>query len=131
MLLKPVARTPISAGWALPAASVCGFTSFIAHSGAPPINMYLMPRQYPKETFIATSAVSFAVVNVIKLGPYIWLGEVNVTNAWASLLLVPIAWLGVRNGLWLQHRVNEVLFFRLVIVAMFLVGVNLMWQALM
>ncbi|WP_304526554.1 sulfite exporter TauE/SafE family protein [Halomonas sp. I5-271120] len=130
MLLKSVARKPISTRWALPAASVCGSTSFMAHSGAPPINVYLLPRKYPKETFIATCAVSFAVVNVIKLGPYIWLGEVNVTSAWASLLLVPIAWVGVRSGLWLQSRVNETLFFRLVILAMFVVGVNLMWQAL-
>lgn len=130
MLLKPVAKKPISVRWALPAASVCGFTSFMAHAGAPPINVYLLPRKYPKETFIATCAVSFAVVNVIKLGPYIWLGEVNVTSAWASLLLVPVAWAGVRSGLWLQSRVNETLFFRLVIVAMFIVGFNLMWQAL-
>jgi uncharacterized membrane protein YfcA len=59
-----------------------------------------------------------------------WLGEINVTSAWASLVLVPIAWIGVRNGLWLQSRVNEVLFYRLVILAMFLVGFNLIWQAL-
>lgn len=130
MLLKPVAKKPISTCWALPAASVCGFTSFMAHAGAPPLNVYLLPRKLPKETFIATCAVSFAVVNVIKLGPYMWLGEVNVTSAWASLLLVPIAWIGVRNGLWLQSRVNEALFYRLVILAMLLVGVNLIYQAL-
>ncbi|PCF95420.1 sulfite exporter TauE/SafE family protein [Vreelandella nigrificans] len=129
MLLKPAAKKPISTRWALPAASVCGFTSFMAHAGAPPLNVYLMPRKLPKETFIATCAVSFAVVNVIKLGPYMWLGEVNVTSAWASLLLVPVAWFGVRNGLWLQSRVNEALFYRLVILAMFVVGINLVWQA--
>jgi len=130
MLLKPVARKPISTRWALPAASVCGFTSFMAHAGAPPLNVYLLPRKLSKETFIATCAVTFAVVNVIKLAPYMWLGEINVTSAWASLLLVPIAWIGVRNGLWLQSRVNEALFYRLVIFAMFLVGFNLIWQAL-
>jgi uncharacterized membrane protein YfcA len=58
-----------------------------------------------------------------------WLGEVSMTSAWASLLLVPVAWIGVRNGLWLQSRVNEKLFYRLVILAMFLVGINLVWQA--
>ena len=129
MLLKPVAKKPISHHWALPAASVCGFTSFIAHAGAPPMNMYLMPRKLTKETFIATCTVTYAVVNTIKLGPYMWLGEVNMTSAWASLLLVPVAWIGVRNGLWLQSRVNEKLFYRLVILAMFLVGINLVWQA--
>ena len=130
MLFKPVAQKPISTRWALPAASVCGFTSFIAHAGAPPLNLYLLPRKLSKETFIATCAISFAIVNLIKLGPYLWLGEVNVTSAWASLLLVPVAWLGVHNGFWLQSRVNEKLFYRLVIFAMFLVGINLIWQAL-
>ena len=130
MLLKPVAQKPISTRWAWPAASLCGFTSFIAHAGAPPLNLYLLPRKLPKETFIATCAVAFAMVNVIKLAPYMWLGEINFTSAGASLLLVPIAWIGVRNGLWLQRRVNEVLFYRLVIFAMFLVGFNLIWQAL-
>ncbi|MFG6667635.1 sulfite exporter TauE/SafE family protein [Halomonas sp. HNIBRBA4712] len=129
MLIKPVASKPISSYWALPAATTCGFTSFIAHAGAPPLNLYLLPRKLPKETFIATSVIAFATVNVIKLGPYLWLGEINLTSAWASLLLVPLAWVGVRNGLWLQHRVNEVLFYRLVIAAMFLVGAQLVWQA--
>ncbi len=53
-----------------------------------------------------------------------------MTSAWASLLLVPVAWIGVCNGLWLQSRVNEKLFYRLVIMAMFVVGLNLVWQAL-
>ncbi|MGP9643393.1 MULTISPECIES: sulfite exporter TauE/SafE family protein [unclassified Halomonas] len=130
MLLKPLAAKPISTRWALPAASVCGFTSFIAHAGAPPLNLYLLPRKLPKETFIATCVVTFTAVNVIKLGPYLWLGEINMTSAWASLLLVPVAWVGVRSGLWLQSRVNEQWFYRLVILAMFLVGMNLIWQAL-
>lgn len=130
MWIKPVARKPIASRWALPAATACGFTSFIAHAGAPPLNLYLLPRKLPKETFIATSAIVFATVNAIKLGPYVWIGEINLTSAWASALLVPLAWVGVRNGLWLQHRVNDVLFYRLVILTMFLVGLHLVWQAL-
>ncbi|MCP1367203.1 sulfite exporter TauE/SafE family protein, partial [Halomonas sp. BBD48] len=130
MLLKPAVSRPISAWWALPAGAGCGFTSFLAHAGAPPINLYLIPRRLHKETFIATCVVTFAAVNLMKLGPYLWLGEVNLTSASASLLLVPVAWAGVRSGLWLQHRVNEVLFYRLIIVAMVIVGIQLIVKAL-
>lgn len=130
MLFKPVAGRPIAPFWALPAGAGCGFTSFLAHAGAPPINLYLIPRRLPKQTFIATCAIVFAAVNLMKLGPYLWLGEINVTSAWASLLLVPVAWLGVRSGLWLQHRVSETLFYRLIIVAMAIVGVQLVVKAL-
>ncbi|UYG09431.1 sulfite exporter TauE/SafE family protein [Halomonas sp. M4R1S46] len=130
MVMRPAAGRPIAPFWALPAGVGCGFTSFLAHAGAPPANLYLIPRRLPKETFIATSAILFATVNLMKLGPYIWLGEINLTSLWASALLVPVAWLGVRSGLWLQHRVSEVLFYRLVILAMAIVGVQLMLKAL-
>nr|WP_298249472.1 sulfite exporter TauE/SafE family protein [uncultured Halomonas sp.] len=130
MLVKPTAGRPISPRWALPASMGCGFTSFLAHAGAPPLNLYLMPRRLGKEAFIATSALSFAAVNLIKLPPYLWLGEINLTSAWASLALVPVAWIGVRSGLWLQHRVNETLFYRLVIAAMAVVGVQLVAKAI-
>ncbi|WP_431025186.1 sulfite exporter TauE/SafE family protein [Halomonas sp. H5] len=130
MLLRPAAGRPISPRWALPAGTGCGFTSFLAHAGAPPLNLYLVPRRLSKETFIATSAIAFAAVNLIKLPPYLWLGEINLTSAWASLALVPVAWAGVKSGLWLQHRVSEALFYRLVIVAMVIVGVQLLIKVL-
>lgn len=130
MLLKPAAGRPLSTRWALPAGVGCGFTSFLAHAGAPPLNLYLVPRRLSKEAFIATSAILFAAVNLMKLPPYLWLGEINLTSAGASLLLVPVAWAGVRSGLWLQHRVSERLFYRLVILAMAIVGVQLLLRAL-
>ncbi len=130
MLRRPGAARPIHRYWALPAGVGCGFTSFLAHAGAPPLNLYLIPRRLDKQAFIATCVVGFAAVNLMKLGPYLWLGEINLTSAGASLLLVPVAWAGVRSGLWLQHRVNERLFYRLVIVAMAIVGVQLIVKAL-
>lgn len=130
MLLRPALSRPISAWWSLPAGIGCGFTSFLAHAGAPPVNLYLIPRRLSKEAFIATVAIVFATVNLMKLGPYLWLGEINLTSAWASLLLVPLAWFGVRSGLWLQHRVSEVLFYRLVTAAMAVVGVQLIVKSL-
>lgn len=66
----------------------------------------------------------------MKLPPYLWLGEISLTSALGPLLLVPVAWAGVRSGLWLQHRVDEVLFYRLVILAMLLLGVQLLTKAL-
>ncbi|EPC02713.1 hypothetical protein L861_10230 [Litchfieldella anticariensis FP35 = DSM 16096] len=130
MLFKPLTPRPPHPLWAWPAGIGCGFTSFLAHAGAPPVNLYLIPRGLDKPTFIATSVVTFTCVNLLKLGPYLWLGEINISSAWASLLLVPIAWAGVRSGLWLQHRVNERLFYRLIILAMATVGVQLIYRAL-
>ncbi|MBZ9560277.1 MULTISPECIES: sulfite exporter TauE/SafE family protein [unclassified Modicisalibacter] len=130
MLARPAASRAISALWSIPAGIGCGFTSFLAHAGGPPVNLYLIPRRLSKEAFIATSVLAFAAVNLMKLGPYLWLGEIDFTSASASLLLVPVAWAGVRSGLWLQHRVNERLFYRLIILAMAIVGGQLILKAL-
>ncbi|GED23140.1 sulfite exporter TauE/SafE family protein [Halomonas halmophila] len=130
MILKPSASRPIHALWAWPAGIGVGVTSFLAHAGAPPMNLYLVPRRLSKQAFIATCTLCFAAVNLMKLPPYLWLGEINLTSAWASLALVPVAWAGVKSGLWLQSRVNERLFYRLVILAMAIVGVQLIVKAL-
>nr|WP_300313915.1 sulfite exporter TauE/SafE family protein [Halomonas sp.] len=130
MLFKPSASRPISTAWAWPAGIATGITSFIAHAGAPPMNLYLVPRRLDKTSFIATTTLVFAAVNLMKLPPYLWLGEINTTSIWASLALVPVAWLGIRSGVWLHHRVNERLFYRVVILAMAIVGVQLILKAL-
>ena len=39
-----------------------------------PILVYLIGRRLPKETFVATSAVFFTVINAAKIVPYMWLG---------------------------------------------------------
>lgn len=129
MLFKPATSRPIHRYWSWPASIGCGFTSFLAHAGAPPANLYLIPRRLSKEAFIATSAIVFATVNLMKLGPYLWLGEISQISVTASLLLIPVALVGVRSGLWLQHRVSERLFYRLVILAMAIVGVQLLVKA--
>ncbi|GGX92376.1 hypothetical protein GCM10007160_19990 [Litchfieldella qijiaojingensis] len=49
--------------------------------------IYLIPRGLDKSTFIATSVVTFTCVNLLKLAPYLWLGEINVSSAWASSIL--------------------------------------------
>ena len=130
MLFKPAVSRPISTVWAWPAGIATGITSFIAHAGAPPMNLYLVPRRLDKTSFIATTTLVFAAVNLMKLPPYLWLGEINTTSIWASLALVPVAWLGIRSGVWLHHRVNERLFYRVVILAMAIVGVQLILKAL-
>ena len=44
---------PQSAGWL--GGGVAGFTSFIAHAGGPPINMYLLRRPLNRTDFVATT----------------------------------------------------------------------------
>ena len=106
-----------------------GFTSFIAHAGGPPINAYVIPMRQSPVRFTATMAFFFFVINLAKWIPYGWLGLLDSENMSTSLVLLPIAPIGVWVGVRLARRIQPVLFYRLVYLGMFLTGSKLVWDA--
>ena len=111
--------------------ATAGFTSFIAHAGGPPINAYVIPLKMSPVKFTATMAFFFFVINLAKWIPYAWLGLLDTRNMATSLVLLPIAPIGVLIGVRLARRISPVLFYRLVYWGMFLTGVKLVWDAVM
>jgi uncharacterized membrane protein YfcA len=105
-----------------------GFTSFVAHSGGPPLNAYLIPLRLPPLMFAATASVYFFVINVAKWVPYAWLGLLDLRNMSTSLALLPFAPLGVFVGVRLSKKMDPKLFYRLVYTGMFLTGTKLVWD---
>ena len=106
-----------------------GFTSFIAHAGGPPINAYVLPMRLAPVRFTATMAFFFFVINLCKWIPYGWLGLLDLRNMSTSLVLLPVAPIGVWVGVKIARRINPVLFYRLVYLGMFLTGSKLVWDA--
>jgi len=106
-----------------------GFTSFIAHAGGPPINAYVIPLRLSPVKFTATMAFFFFVINLSKWIPYGLLGLLDMRNMATSLVLLPIAPIGVLVGVRMARKINPVLFYRLVYLGMFLTGVKLVWDA--
>jgi uncharacterized protein len=106
-----------------------GFTSFIAHAGGPPINAYVIPLKMTPVKFTATMAFFFFVINLSKWIPYAWLGLLDMRNMATSLVLLPIAPIGVLVGVRLARRISPVLFYRMVYLGMLLTGVKLVWDA--
>jgi uncharacterized membrane protein YfcA len=110
--------------------AMSGFTSTLAHAGAPPFVIYLLPQALDRTTFVATSVVFFLVVNYVKLIPYAMLGQLNLANLSTSLVLAPLAPIGIWLGVWLHRRMSDLLFYRLSYVLLFATGVKLLWDAL-
>lgn len=124
-LLKPL-RGKLLPGWVgRLCGGVAGFTSFIAHAGGPPLNFYLLQCQLTKQQFLGTAVVFLAITNLVKLIPYTLLGLVNIDNLTIALLLMPVAWLGVRFGLVIQKRIDGELFFRIILCLLILLGIRL------
>jgi hypothetical protein len=82
---------------------VAGLSSTLAHTGGPPISIYLILQNISPRTFVATSALFFMVVNWIKLPYYYYTGLFNFS------LLTSIAWLlpFVPFGVWIGRRFSE------------------------
>jgi len=110
--------------------SVAGFTSFVAHSGGPPVSMYLLRRPLNRTDFVATTVLFFAVVNYVKLIPYGWLGQFDAENLYTSAALVILAPVGVEIGAWLHRRVTDRFFFAFAYVLLFIVGTKLVYDGI-
>jgi len=128
-LFPPKPNSPLPPRWlgAL-LTTTSGFTSFVAHAGGPPINAYVIPLKLSPLRFTATMAFFFFVVNLCKWIPYAWLGLLDMRNMATSVVLLPLAPLGVWIGVWMARRISQVLFYRFLYLGMFLTGVKLVWD---
>lgn len=107
-----------------------GFTSFISHAGGPPVNAYVMRLKLNPMLFTGTLAYLFFFINMAKWLPYAWLGLLDWRNLATSLVLLPLAPIGVLVGVRLARRIRPDVFYRLVRIGMFLTGCKLLWDGL-
>jgi len=107
-----------------------GFTSFLAHAGSPPFQVYMIPQGLSKEFYTGTSVIFFGSVNAIKLIPYGLLGQLSVTNLSVSAVLLPLVPVGVFLGVWINRRLREDMFFTIVMTSIFIVGLKLTWDGM-
>ena len=108
----------------------CGATSQIAHAGGPPFQMWVTPRKLPHETFVGTSAITFAAINWMKVPSYLLLGSLGREVLTAAALLLPLAVAATWAGVWLVRRIDSGRFYRLTYALMIAVGLRLVWQGL-
>ena len=73
----------------------------------------------------------FFVVNFVKVVPYAMLGQFDRENLTTSLILIPIAPIGVLFGAWLVKRIDQTLFYRILYALIFSVGLKLLWDGFM
>jgi Predicted permeases len=104
---------------------ITGFTSMIAHAGGPPFQIYVMPQRLPRDVFVGTGAVFFALSNWIKVPPYIALGQFTDENLVTAAALFPVAIAATWMGVLLVRRVSGDRFYTLVYGLLILVGAKL------
>ncbi len=105
-----------------------GVTSTVAHAGGPPLSIYILPLRMEKSLMVGTTVVFFAVINFVKLVPYAWLGLFDARNLTTSLVLIPLAPLGIWMGVNVMRRIPEALFYRICYTILVVVGARLLWD---
>lgn len=108
--------------------SIAGFTSFVAHVGGPPFQVYTLPLRMDPKVLTGTSVIFFAVTNAIKLVPYFALGQFDAANLTASLALMPLAPLATLAGAWLVRRMRPEIFYPFTYATVAIVALKLLYD---
>ncbi len=108
--------------------AAAGFTSQIAHAGGPPFQMHVLPMKLPRDMFIGTSSVFFAVINWLKVPAYAALGTFTPANMALAAALMPAALASTWAGTVLVRRVDGPRFYAIMHGLMILVGGKLAWD---
>jgi uncharacterized membrane protein YfcA len=105
-----------------------GIGSMIAHSGGPPVAMYLLPLGLSKSEYAGTTFVFFIVGNLLKAGP--WLALVELDRQFWTLLMItlPVIVLGVWSGWRLHDRLDQVQLYRACYALLIVVALKLLWD---
>lgn len=125
---KRLEGLPPNRPWGVFWGSVAGFTSFVSHAGGPPYQIYTLPQRLPPPIFAGTTVVFFAIVNAVKVGPYLALGQINVSSFALSAALAPVAVIGMLVGIWAVRRISPTVFYRLAYLLVFALAFKLIWD---
>lgn len=105
--------------------ALSGFTSTICQAGGPPYQMYVLRLRLPKMTFVGTTAITFALINLIKVIPYFALGQFTTKGIGTSLVLLPLAIAANWFGFWLVRVTPQEIFYRVTLCIMLLLSIEL------
>ena len=118
-------------GWHAPAAGVLtGIASALFNSGGPPFNAYLLLQNTRPRTFVATTAIFFALLNLIKVPGFLWARVIDLpllASVWWVFIFIPV---GILLGRALIQRINQRAFEWLVMAMLVGASALLLWQGL-
>tara|TARA_B100000676_G_scaffold287590_1_gene318294 strand:- start:6516 stop:6884 length:369 start_codon:yes stop_codon:yes gene_type:complete len=117
--------------WMAPfAGALSGFTSFVAHAGGLPVQVFLLGIKLDKTVYIATTVGFFTMINYIKFAPYAAIGFFTETTLLTSAVLAPLAVLCMALGGRLHDTVNQKTFYRVCYTMLLVVGLKLLADGL-
>lgn len=112
----------------IPCGIGAGVTSTFAHGAGPVVSLFLIPQQMQKEIYVGTTVLIFSWINWIKMPFFVANGMVTRETLLMGLAYLPLIPVGVWAGIWLNRKVSEKLFLRLVYAFTFVTGLQLIFD---
>lgn len=109
------------------AGGIAGITSTLAHVGPPPVTIYLLMQEITPRTFVATAALFFAVVNLIKIPSYFYAGLFDLTLLRQVVWLLPLLPVSIWAGKLISEKLNRTIFDRAIAGLLALFGLFLLF----
>ena len=117
-----------SAPKALAAGVGSGITTMVAHSGGPPLALYLLSLGLPKSLYAGTTSIFFTLGNVIKMAPWLWVGGAS-SEIWSLMAIsLPVIPIGVWLGWRLHEKLDQKQLYRLCYGLLVITALKLLWS---
>ncbi len=117
--------------WHAPAmGALSGVASGMFNNGGPPFNSYLLLQKLSPRVFIATTALFFALLNLIKIPGFLYTGVLNVPLLLSLWWVFPFIPLGIWTARWLVTHVNQQTFEWIIIALLIVSSIILFCQGL-
>ena len=105
-----------------------GFSSTVAHAAGPIMALYLIAQRLDKRVFVASSALFFLVLNLLKVPPYVTSGLVDGAILKAAMKLAPMVPLDIGVGWLLNRLIPQKYFVYIVYALLFIAGLDLTFR---
>jgi uncharacterized membrane protein YfcA len=97
-------------------------SSTLAHAAGPIIALYLLPQRLDRQLFVGTCAIYFFILNNAKLPAYYLSGLFGNVSWRQTAQLAPLLLVGALVGFWLNKRMNDRVFSKVVYTITFVLG---------
>jgi uncharacterized membrane protein YfcA len=104
---------------------VTGFSSSLAHTGSPPVSIYLLMQDVAPDVFIATSVLFFFILNWIKVPYYFYARLFDFNQLWRIVWLMPLVPVGAWVGKWAANKIDKLTFERVIVALLVVLAVLL------
>jgi len=107
-----------------------GVTSMVAHSGGPPLAMYLLPLGLSKARYAGTTSIFFTVGNLVKAIPWLLLATLSAELLQLMALSLAAIPLGIWSGWVLHTRLDQQQLYRACYLLLVVTALKLLWDGI-